>query len=102
MKTKNLYCGRIGYDCPNKGFDGRCKTGGRIEEFDEFKDCEHVVEVKDDFAQWHLEFQLYTVCREICLIHEDSAFVDTKFHDRTDKFVFSDNLCYDERLVDMI
>lgn len=48
MKTKNLYCGRIGYDCPNKGFDGRCKTCGHIEEFDEFKDCEHVVEVKDD------------------------------------------------------
>ncbi len=59
LKKNCIFCGKIGYECPNKNFDGICKTDGKVNEFGEKQPCNHSVTIKNENMQFFAKY-LYT------------------------------------------
>ncbi|MBR4891587.1 MAG: hypothetical protein IKZ34_00185, partial [Alphaproteobacteria bacterium] len=59
-KNECVFCGKIGYRCPNKNFNGICRTNGEINEHGEKQPCKHTVTIKDGSSAFFAK-HLYTI-----------------------------------------
>ena len=61
-----------------------------------------IIEVDDDFSQRQHEVELYTVSTHIFLVDEFASFIQTEFHDRSNKIGSRNDGCPDIWFLNMI
>ena len=83
---------------------GRTETVGMIVERSiSFGDTlQLIIEIDNDFTQWHIIVYFHTVARNILLLHQFAALAKTKSHNRSDVVGGRDDRSTDVRLLDMI